>query len=112
MAGTFEVETLNCTNMVPTNTPTSDKLLVNTKTNSSLPSNPSVGHMVYNTDLNRAQVWTGSAWKTLGLRLTFPVWTDATKPSTSGLPNGYAGYNQDLEVLQVWNANTNAWQPE
>ena len=40
----------------------------------------------------------------------FPVWTDATKPS--GLPNGYAGYNQDQEILQVWNASTSEWQPE
>ena len=50
MAGTSEVDTLNCTNMVPTNTPTSDKLIVNTKTSSTLPSNPSIGHLVYDTD--------------------------------------------------------------
>ena len=110
--GTFEVETLNCTNMVPTNMPSSDKLLVNTKTTSTLPSNPAIGQMVYDTDANRAKVWTGSAWKTLGLRLTFPIWTDSTKPSTSGLPNGYAGYNSDQEILQIWNATANAWQPE
>ena len=112
MAGTFEVDTLNCTNMVPTNTPTSDKLIVNTKTSSTLPSNPSIGHLVYDTTVGRPRVWTGSEWKITGLRLSFPVWTDATKPSTSGLPNGYAGYNQDQEILQVWNASTSEWQSE
>ena len=51
--------------------------------------------MVYNTDLARPQIWNGSEWKILGLRLTFPMWTNSTKPSTAGLPNGYAGWNSE-----------------
>jgi len=110
MAGLFEVDTLNCTNMVPTNTPTADKLIVELKTSSTLPANPVIGQLVYDTDVNRPRVWTGTEWKITGLRLTFPVWTDASKPSTSGLPVGYAGYNQDLEVLQIWDGSE--WVPE
>ena len=111
MAGTFECETVNVTNMVPT-TMTMGKLIVDMKTNSTLPGSPSTGQMVYNTDLARAQVWTGSEWKTLGVRLTFPVWTNSTKPSTAGLPNGYAGWNKEEGTLQIWRTDTSEWQPD
>tara|TARA_R100001510_G_C7656064_1_gene215664 strand:+ start:1455 stop:1790 length:336 start_codon:yes stop_codon:yes gene_type:complete len=111
MAGTFECETVNVTNMVPT-TMSMGKLIMDMKDNSTRPSSPVTGQMIYNSSQERAEVWTGSEWKILGLRLTFPVWTDSTKPSTSGLPNGYAGWNTDQETLQVWNQSTNKWQPE
>ena len=114
MAGTFECETVNVTTMVPTSM-TMGKLIVDVKTTATLPNSPSTGQMVYNTDLSRAQIWTGSAWQTLGLRLTFPVWTDSTKPATGSLPNGYAGFNTslgDAGQLQIWNTVTGKWQPE
>ena len=111
MAGTFECETVNVTTMVPTSM-TMGKLIVDVKTTATLPNSPSTGQMVYNTDLSRAQIWTGSAWQTLGLRLTFPMWTNSTKPSTAGLPNGYAGWNSEEGTLQIWRTDTSEWQPD
>ena len=111
MAGTFECETVNVTNLVPTSM-TMGKLIVDMKTTATLPGSPATGQMVYNTDLARPQIWTGSAWKTLGLRLTFPMWTNSTKPSTAGLPNGYAGGNSEEGTLQIWRTDTSEWQPD
>ena len=111
MAGTFECETINVTTLVPTNM-TMGKLIVDMKTTATLPGSPATGQMVYNTDLARPQIWNGSEWKILGLRLTFPVWTNSTKPATGSLPNGYAGWNKEEGTLQIWRTDTSEWQPD
>ena len=81
---TFEVPELNVTSSLTTGSidyTSGVALNVATKTTSTLPLNPVTGQLVFNTDDNRPRLWTGSAWKVLGLRESVGVYTDATRPS-------------------------------
>lgn len=54
-------------------------------TSSTRPSSPAAGHMVFETDTNSLQVWSGTAWMPVGPLATWtaftPTWTASTNPS-------------------------------
>ena len=105
---TFEVPELNVTSSLTTGSidyTSGVSLNVATKTTSTLPLNPVTGQLVFNTDDNRPRLWTGSAWKVLGLRESVGVYTDATRPSGAGLEIGTLIFNTDEETGQLWNGD-------
>lgn len=101
----FRCPTVNTTNLSPQNltfTGEGSLRLTPTPTNQ-LPASPSTGQMVYDSTTGENKVWTGSAWKVVGVRTTMELWTDATRPT--GLvasQAGYVGYNTQRSTLQRW----------
>ena len=65
------------------------------------------GQLVFNTDDNRPRIWTGSAWKVLGLRESIGVYTDATRPSGANLEIGTLILHTDAKkpVNLQWNGD-------
>lgn len=98
----FNVPRLNVTDITASGTITGNKgIVIPYVTSANRPGSPTVGTIIYNTDENSQQVWTGSTWKNVGASNVLPTWADSTARPT-GILEGYIGFNIGTSEVEVF----------